>query len=78
MTAEVIQLSSRLPQPEQTCNCPASRLDRLASRLRAYRANSEGQLLIPAEVLDLAVVDALDVLGRILDETPHPTERTRR
>jgi hypothetical protein len=58
MTATVVSLSSRIRNRPPACGCPRHRLEALTERALADLAGTEGELLIPREVLE-AVVDDL-------------------
>lgn len=75
MTATVLDLTSRLPQP---CDCPPHQLASLASRLRTTRDQNATELLIPADTLESALDDALGVLDRIVSAHTPNHERTTR
>lgn len=74
MTATLLDLTSRLPQP---CDCPPHRLAHLASRLRTTRDQLTGQLLIPVDTFAAALDDALAVLDQIVSEHTPSHERTK-
>lgn len=82
MTATVIDLASRRPQPRsrETCHacrsdadgvlveCYPHRLDSLARRVRVDLQFAENELLIPAGEVAGRLTDVLDVIGTITDE----------
>lgn len=74
MTAAVLDLTARLPQP---CDCPPHRLAGLALRLRTTRDQCADQLLIPVDTLVSALDDALDVLDQIVSDHTPTHERTK-
>lgn len=75
MTATVLDLTPRLPQP---CDCPPHQLASLASRLRTTRNQNADELLIPIDTLECALADALDVLDRIVSaHSPNHERNTR-
>jgi len=75
MTATVLDLTSRLPQP---CDCPPHQLAGLADRLRTTRDQNTDELLIPADTFVSALDDALAVLDRIVSAHSPNHERTTR
>ena len=58
MTATVISLDSHRRNQVPACGCPRHRLEALTSRALSELAGTEGELLIPREVL-AALVDDL-------------------
>ncbi len=92
MTATVISLASRRPQPRtrETCGacsrgadgrireCYPHRLDSLAARLRLDLLDGEGELLVSRERFAGALVDALTVLDGITGECLPSDERNAR
>lgn len=77
MTATVIDLSSRLPQPEPACKCTKHLLRALAERTADHLAGTEGELLIPRELLADVLADIHRTTAAVLDSKP-PTERGAR
>lgn len=77
MTATVIDLSSRLPQPRAACACTKHLLQALAERTAGALADSEGVLLIPRDLLADVLADIHDTTAAVLDGKP-PTERGAR
>lgn len=74
MTATVLDLTSRLPQP---CDCPPHRLAGLASRLRTTRDQHADELLIPVDTFASALDNALAVLDQIVSDHTPSHERTK-
>jgi hypothetical protein len=73
MTATVVSLDSRRPEPQAACRCTRHRLDALASRTRDHLDGHD--LLIPRDVLEAVLADITRTTAAVLDSTP-PTERT--
>ena len=63
MSATVIPLTSRRPQPEQTCTCPQHRLWALADRVRETLACNEGELLVGRDVHERVLEDVLATIA---------------
>lgn len=72
MTATVVSLSSRRPEPKPACTCTRHQLDALADRTRGRLDDHD--LLIPRDVLELVLADIAQTTAAVLG-TP-PTERT--
>jgi hypothetical protein len=66
MTANVISLASRRPQPEQTCTCPQHRMWDLADRVREALAATEGELLIDREGNARVLEDVLSTIAEVM------------
>lgn len=58
MTATVVSLESRRRNQSPTCGCPRHRLEALTDRALAELAGTDGELLIPRDVV-AAMVDDL-------------------
>ena len=63
MTATVVSLASRRPQPEQTCTCPQHRMWDLADRVREALRRSEGELLVPVDAHATVLEDVLSTIA---------------
>lgn len=63
MTALVISLASRRPQPEQTCTCVQHRLWALSDRVRDALAVTEGELLVSHEDHARVLEDVLQTIA---------------
>lgn len=63
MTADVILLASRRPQPEQTCTCPQHRMWDLADRVREALVSSEGELLVSRDAHAGVLEDVLTTIA---------------
>lgn len=74
MSARVLDLTPRLPQP---CDCPTHRLAALADRVRQFRADHAQELLLPIGAVLTATDDVLEVLDGIVSAYL-PSERTTR
>lgn len=87
MTATVISLDSRRPQPTTAATCPACqyrrdgsecyphRLDSLAGRLRGHFNSTAAELLVDRALLATALTDAIAVLDGITHECLPVDER---
>lgn len=79
MTAQVIDLNSRRPEPEPPCtDCAACQLRALAARLRNHIETHDDALLTdwPAEAA--MFTDALATIDAALDQTDRRTPDARR
>lgn len=63
MTANVVSLASRRPQPEPACTCPQHRLWDLADRVREELLSSEGELLVSREDHARVLEDVLSTIA---------------
>ena len=66
MTATVVSLASRRPEPEQTCRCPQHRMWDLADRVREALTATEGDLLIPREAQAAVLEDVLTTIAETM------------
>lgn len=66
MTATVVSLASRRPQPEQTCTCPQHRMWDLADRVREALTSTEGELLVGREGHARVLEDVLTTIADVM------------
>ena len=69
MTATVISLSSRRPDPKQPCACPRHQLDALAGRVRDRLDQTEGSLLVARDDLAAVLADIRATTDRLIPST---------
>lgn len=66
MTADVIPLASRRPQPEQTCRCPQHQMWDLADRVRDTLVQSDGELLVSRDAHAGVLEDVLETIAHVM------------
>lgn len=63
MSADVIPISSRRPQPEQTCTCVQHQMWDLADRVLEALTATEGELLLSREAHATVLEDVLSTIA---------------
>ncbi|GAB6983522.1 hypothetical protein [Nocardioides pyridinolyticus] len=66
MSANVIPLASRRPQPEQTCRCPQHQMWDLADRVREALLQSQGELLVSRDDHAAVLEDVLSTIAQVM------------